>query len=58
MRRLQLSLLFSLQQPLKPLSLYTFSLTVANIFRGATQNTVYRKYFPVLLTKGIESNIW
>ena len=30
MRQLQLSLLFSLPQPLKPLSLYTFSLRTSN----------------------------
>ena len=41
-----------------PFSLYTFSLRTSNFCRGAALNTVYPKYSPVLLTKGIESNIW
>ena len=40
-----------------PFSIYLQPESI-KLFRGATLNTVYRKYSPVFLTKGIESNIW
>ena len=40
-----------------PFSIYLQPENV-KLFRGAALNTVYPKYSPVLLTKGIESNIW
>ena len=40
-----------------PFSIYLQPENV-KLFRGAALNTVYPKYPPVLLTKGIESNIW
>ena len=42
MRQLQLSLLLSLPQPLKPLSLYTFSLRIAKLCDSVDMSLQHR----------------